>query len=172
MRKLLRFKELWVIILLLLSDIGLKYYTFKNIAKMTWADTSYPFGGIGIFQNFLNGISFSLNHVENIGAAWGIFSSYSDYLFLARIFIVLGLTIYVLFFNSYAFRKIPLFLIITGATGNIIDFFLYGHVIDMFHFNFWGYTFPIFNLADSMIFIGVCLLFFLSKKKLPSTANS
>jgi signal peptidase II len=153
--------------LLLASDLVLKFCALKYIPKMTWFHTVYPFGGIGIFRDF-HGISFSLNCVENTGAAWGIFSEHSDYLFIFRCIVVVSLILFAAFFNKQASRRIPLLLIISGASGNILDYMIYGHVIDFFHFNFWGYTFPIFNLADSMITTGVGVIFlqsFLSKKK-------
>lgn len=58
-------------------------------------------------------------------------------------------------------------LIMGGATGNLIDYFRFGYVIDMFHFTFWGYSFPVFNFADAAISIGaLCLLFSKGRLKL------
>lgn len=142
---------------LLLVDILTKYYTYLYIPKMSWSHPSFPFGGIGIFSNFF-GISFSLNHVENLGAPWGIFSAYSSFLFVARLLIIASLVFYVSYFNRIKARQFPLWLIITGAVGNVIDYISYGHVIDMFHFIFWGYSYPVFNVADSMICSGIVLL--------------
>ena len=42
-------------------------------------------------------------------------------------------------------------LIVSGIVGNLIDRIFYGSVIDFINFRFW----PIFNVADSLIFIGV-----------------
>jgi len=124
----------------------------------------YPFGGIGIFSDFL-GISFSLNYVINTGAICGIFQGYPGLLFGFRVAIILGLMIHLLF-QRKKYESLSLWLVVVGAIGNAIDFSLYGHVIDFFHFNFWGYTFPVFNFADSYITIGVlCFLFFESRKK-------
>ena len=58
----------------------------------------------------------------------------------------------------------PLTCIAAGALGNILDFFLYGHVIDMFYLIFYKYSYPIFNVADSAIFLSVMYLLFTSKK--------
>jgi len=125
----------------------------------------YPFGGIGIFSDFL-GISFSLNYVVNTGAACGMFPEHPSLLFGLRIAIILALLVYLLFFNRGARGHFPLWLVATGAIGNAIDFGLYGQVVDFIHFNFWGRSFPIFNCADSYITIGVLsLLLFESFKK-------
>ncbi|HSX38426.1 MAG TPA: signal peptidase II [Chlamydiales bacterium] len=122
----------------------------------------YPFGGIGVFSNFF-GISFSLNYIENTGAAWGMFPGYPSLLFGIRVMVILGLIAYLIFHN-----KKELWLIAVGAIGNALDFILYGHVIDFFHFTFWGYSFPVFNFADSYITIGaLCLIFFEFFKKSP-----
>lgn len=49
-------------------------------------------------------------------------------------------------------------LIIGGAIGNLIDRFLYGHVIDYFLFHTPGWSFAIFNLADAAITVGAGLV--------------
>lgn len=76
--------------------------------------------------------------------------------------LIAGLCVYLFCFNRDSSWQIPLILIIAGAVGNVADFFLYGHVVDMLHFVFWGYDFPIFNVADSAISIGIGLLFVIS----------
>lgn len=119
----------------------------------------YPYGGIGVFSNFL-GIEFSLVHATNRGAAWGIFADWQMGLLILRILMILILLGYALFFNQRRILSFPLALIIAGATGNVLDFFLYGHVIDMFHFVFWHYDYPVFNVADSAIFVGIAWFIF------------
>jgi signal peptidase II len=121
---------------------------------MSWFYPFYPYGGIGVFKDFL-GMSLSINHVENIGAAWGAFSAYSGVLFYLRILIIASL-IYYLIHSKFSFkRSIPFSLIIIGAIGNILDSIFYGHVIDMIHFKFGAYSYPLFNVADATITIGV-----------------
>lgn len=148
-----------VCLLLLGVDQSLKAYTFQNILPLHWASSIYPYGGIPVFQNW-HGIDFSLNYVMNKGAAWGVFSSFQSYLLYARFLIIGALLSYVMFSANSFLKKGALSLIAVGAVGNIIDFFVYGHVVDMFHFCFFGYTFPIFNVADATIFCGVAILFF------------
>ena len=55
-------------------------------------------------------------------------------------------------------------LMLSGAVGNLIDRVLFGYVIDFLHFYGFGYDFPAFNIADSMIFIGAALMIFDSFK--------
>jgi signal peptidase II len=47
---------------------------------------------------------------------------------------------------------------LSGALGNLIDRVLFGYVIDFLDFYGFGYHFPAFNIADSMIFIGAVLM--------------
>lgn len=125
----------------------------------------YPYGGIAVFPN-LFGISFSLNYTVNTGAAWGIFTGHSGLLFGTRAAVILGLVSYLLLFRRGSTPRFPLWLVVTGALGNALDYTLYKHVIDFFHFVFWGYSFPVFNLADSYITVGVLgLLLFTRKAK-------
>lgn len=116
---------------------------------------SYPFGGIGIFEQFY-GVSFSLNTVTNTGVAWGLFPGHAPLLLALRAMIIAGLLIYLLWNPKKA--SLSLWMIAAGATGNVIDMLVYGHVIDFLHFQFFGWSFPLFNLADSCIAIGAFLL--------------
>lgn len=118
---------------------------------------AYPYGGIPIFKNFL-GIEFSISHLTNHGAAWGMLSNYQDLLLIVRIFLIIGMLVYLVYINRIKAWRFPLALMIVGATGNIIDYFIYGHVVDMLHFVLWGYDFPVFNIADSAVTIGVAWL--------------
>jgi signal peptidase II len=154
--------------LVFFTDYITKYLThaFLPLVRSHWH--SYPYGGIGIFKNLL-GIEFSLNHQINHGAAWGTLANYQLPLLYLRILLVTALIIYTLFINKHPERNIPIILIITGAIGNILDYFIYGHVVDMLHFVFWGYDFPVFNLADSAIFIGISSLIVLSFLEHPIT---
>jgi signal peptidase II len=156
-----RFIPFYFGIFVFIADLLTKYLTNAHLPLMRSNWLWYPYGGIGIFKNFL-GIEFSLSHQINHGAAWGVLADYQVPLLYLRMALIAFLLIYVLFFNKHPERNIPFALIIAGAAGNVVDYFLYGHVVDMFHFVLWGYDFPIFNLADSAIFIGVTYLLFLS----------
>ena len=123
----------------------------------------YPYGGKGVFQN-VAGIDFCITYVTNRGGAWGVFAHFPYLLLFVRYVLVSFLFVHFLFFNTLRFRDVPFALILSGAVGNLIDWGLYGHVIDFFHFTLWGYSFPVFNCADTMIFCGVVLLMLLSFK--------
>ena len=144
-------------IFLYFVDVITKYGTHLYIPLMSVSSPFYPYGGIGVFENIL-GVEFSLCHKTNTGAAWGMFSEYQFYLLAFRICLVAAMLVYLLFYNKNPVYRLPMVLVISGAIGNITDVFIYGHVVDMFNFVFWGYNYPVFNVADSAISIGVALL--------------
>ncbi len=134
-------------------DAFIKNYVHKNV--------TYP---IVIWQNFL-GIDFTIEHAVNTGAAWGILKSFQKPLLVARVFVILTLVIFMFKNAPNLKRSFYLSFIVGGALGNVLDFFLYRHVIDMFHFTFFSRSFGIFNFADAMIFFG-CLGYLLTSKKI------
>ena len=142
---------------LFLLDVSLKAYIHHNIPTISASMPIYPYGGIGVFRDW-HGIDFSIVHVINTGAAWGAFASLQEYLLYARVAIIGGLLTYLFLVQATPYRKFSLTLVTTGAVGNVIDFFAYGHVVDMFYFKLWSYSYPVFNVADSLIFSGIMLL--------------
>ena len=147
-----------LVVLLALSVVCLdqytKWYTTTNIPLINPYDLVYPYNGIGVFENFL-GIEFSISHVENRGAAWGVFSDHQILLIYVRLALIVGLICYAAWSAKARQWWVPLGLIIAGASSNVLDYFLYGHVVDMLHAVLWGYDFPVFNIADSSVFLGV-----------------
>ena len=160
-------KAIACFLLLLGLDFASKAIAVDAIPPMGFADRVYPFGGIGILPD-LFGVTFSLNYVVNTGAAWGFFAGYSGLLFIVRCAIIACMIGYLIASRRKSFlSKASAFclgLVATGAVGNAVDYCLYGHVIDFLHFTFWGWSFPIFNLADSCITLGVLGLLLASKK--------
>jgi signal peptidase II len=153
----------WLIVLglvLLFLDFLSKAYVYYLLPP-----TASCFGescrSIPVFYNFA-GIDFLISFAMNKGAAWGFFAGFQIPLLILRILVVLGIFMYLFFINHNPHIDMPLILIIAGAIGNVVDFFLYGFVVDFLFFNFWGYHFPIFNFADTCITIGVIWLFLIN----------
>lgn len=143
--------------IIILGDAALKAYVHYQILPSHFSSPSYPFGGIPVFYDW-HGIDFAITHVMNRGAAWGVLASFQHYLLYLRILIIGGLLSYLIFIKTSAFRKFCMLLIACGAIGNVLDTFIYGHVVDMFYFIFWGYSYPVFNIADTVIFCGIAFL--------------
>ncbi len=143
-----------IALFVLALDVASKFYVQQTIPLMSESLPIYPYGGIPVFHNIL-GVSFSINHLVNTGAAWGFFASWKEYLLYFRVFIIGALLCYLVLVPLSKKTQFYLTLICAGAIGNIVDFFIYGHVIDLFHFSFGSYHYPVFNVADSAIFLGV-----------------
>ena len=152
-------KLICIVLFVIFIDFVSKDLTRNFIPLMNYSSPFFPFGGIPVFQDW-HGIDFSINYVVNRGGAWGIFANQHSVLLVVRIIAISLMTIYVFFFHLFSIKAVPMIFIIGGAVGNVIDCFLYGQVIDMFYFVFWGYSYPVFNLADSFIFIGVFTMVF------------
>lgn len=107
---------------------------------------------IPLIDNF-----FHLTYVSNDGMAFGINFPGGIYIFTVVSFI---LTIFLIGYlwherNGHILLRIGLALIIAGAIGNFIDRLLFKEVVDMFDFEFWGWHFYIFNVADSAVTVGM-----------------
>jgi signal peptidase II len=107
---------------------------------------------------------FRLTHVQNSGAAFGLFAESSSEWKVAILvlFSVLALAVVsaLLWKNSHSMTStgVGLSLILGGAVGNLWDRLLSGHVVDFFDFYLGSYHWPAFNIADSAIVIGALLL--------------
>ncbi|MCH9627664.1 MAG: Lipoprotein signal peptidase [Chlamydiales bacterium] len=141
----------------LLLDFLSKAYVY-HVLPFYDACTGLRCYEIPVFNNFL-GVDFSIGLAFNRGAAWGMFANFQIVLLVIRMGVILGMLVYLFFLNQNRAADVPLVLIVSGAIGNVVDFFLYGFVIDFLQFNFWGYRFAVFNLADTAITIGVVGLF-------------
>jgi len=74
-------------------------------------------------------------------------------------------------FNQDKLNKIAFSLVIGGSIGNLIDRIVRGYVVDFIDFKIFGYNFPIFNLADTFITIGVIILIIIAFRKEDTNDN-
>ena len=111
-----------------------------------------------------------ITRVNNTGAAFGILKNSEKLLFAVAVFFVIYFTILLVrkLFFSEEIRKPRVIeyawaLVLAGALGNLTDRFFYGHVIDFLDFQVW----PVFNIADTSICVGVFLaaIYFLKMEK-------
>ncbi len=154
MRPFLKFFSLFLLIFAV--DQSSKWAAWHYFSAMRW-QPFFPFGGQALFENFY-GIDGALVNHANKGAAFGLFADHQEFLLGFRLALVLAMSIWLLFINKIEGYLLPVSLILSGALSNIIDYFFYGHVVDLFYFRFWGYAYPVFNVADSVICIGTGLL--------------
>ncbi|UQZ32865.1 signal peptidase II [Paenibacillus sp. PK3_47] len=102
---------------------------------------------------------FIITSHRNRGAAFGILQG-QQWFFIIVTIVVVGGIVWYLNKTKGTRRLLPtaLALVLGGAVGNFLDRLLTGEVVDFLMFNFGSYTFPIFNVADSCIVIGVGLI--------------
>lgn len=134
-----------VVIISLLLDIGSKFLV-SRIFILNESKT--------IIDNFLN-----ITYVRNTGAAWSILDDNTWIVTVISLLIIIGIIYYV--YRNRASKKILNIgygLILGGAIGNFIDRIVYGYVIDFIDIDIFGWNYPIFNLADMFIVVGVILV--------------
>ena len=107
---------------------------------------------------------FKLDFVKNYGAAFNIFSG--SRIFLSLISILFSILLFYLIFRKNTFNSIDLYsysFILGGTIGNGIDRIYKGFVIDFINLNI--INFPVFNIADISINIGLIFLLYNIFKK-------
>jgi signal peptidase II len=111
---------------------------------------------------------FNITYVRNTGAAFGILrdslASFREMFFLLMPPIAMVIIVAILrgVSNQDRWQVLALSLIFGGAAGNYIDRLRFGYVIDFLDFHLRDfYSWPSFNVADSAIVVGVCLLLLL-----------
>lgn len=100
---------------------------------------------------------FYLTLCYNTGGAWSMLSGNVPLLIIFSI-IALGLVIFTMIKSKSKFYIYSSALFISGLIGNLFDRIVYGKVIDFLDFILFGYDFPVFNIADCFICIGVGLM--------------
>ena len=103
-----------------------------------------------------------LQHVQNHGAAWSVLAGHTTFLILFTLAVIALL----IFSSREITRQGPLAstafgLILGGALGNFLDRATQGYVTDFFDLDTsvtWLQTFPVFNVADSALTVGVVLI--------------
>jgi signal peptidase II len=108
-----------------------------------------------------------MTYAENPGAAWGLFrdlpSSFRNGFFVA---ITVGAVGFILWYyrrlrQDQRWLQVALAFVLSGAVGNLVDRLARGYVVDFVQWHWWRRPevyWPIFNLADSLIVVGVAML--------------
>jgi signal peptidase II len=108
----------------------------------------------GGFQEIFFGLV-RLDFTRNSGAAFGLFQSSGPVFAVVAVAVTIAiLSNYRRIASSSATVRVALGMIVGGATGNLIDRIRLGYVVDFIDLRWWY----VFNVADSAIVIGVCLL--------------
>lgn len=125
-----------------------------QISKLLVVNLLTKTDSITIIKNF-----FYLTYINNDGAAFSILVGKRIFLILIAVLVIVMLIRYIQKNNiQNKLELVSISLIIGGSLGNLMDRVVRGYVIDFLDFKIFNYNFPIFNLADTFIVIGVFLL--------------
>ncbi|MBE0337415.1 signal peptidase II [Paenibacillus sp. NRS-1782] len=135
-----------IALIIFLIDQGVKYLVATRMEL---------YEQIPVIGNF-----FLITSHRNRGAAFGILEGQRWLFIVITIVVVIGIIWYLRKTVKAGQKLLPvaLSLVLGGAVGNFLDRAISGEVVDFAQFNFGSYTFPIFNVADSAIVIGVALI--------------
>ncbi len=142
---------------ILFATIAIVGILIDQITKIAVDRSMQLFDSIPIIEQF-----FHLTYVRNRGAAFSFLSNASWRLpFFISISIIAAIVILVAFQKMRDDQKLAhtsLALIFSGAVGNLIDRVRLGEVIDFLDAHWYRHHWPAFNVADSLICVGVFLL--------------
>lgn len=106
-----------------------------------------------VIKNFFN-----ITYVKNTGMAWSLLSNQTLLLTIVSVVVVIFIIYYIQTNKLNTMYKIIYGLILGGALGNLYDRIMFQYVRDFLDFYIFGYNFPVFNIADSALTIGIFLL--------------
>lgn len=123
------------------------------ISKQIIIHTLVPNETITLIKNFLN-----LTYTKNTGIAFSFLEGHIPFIIMMTLVVI-----FIILKQLHDIKHTPLEvicygLIIGGALGNLLDRIFYGYVIDFIELILGTYHFPIFNLADTFIVIGIFIL--------------
>ena len=106
---------------------------------------------------------FYLTYTVNTGAAWSFLSDVPWAQTFFKILTSVSLILFVLMYfyafkRNYKWMKYSLVFVVGGTIGNFIDRLMANGVVDFLSFVFGDYHFPVFNLADTFLVVGVIML--------------
>lgn len=109
--------------------------------------------------------TFNITYIQNRGAAFGMLSNHRWVFMVVSILAIICMCVYLFRFSKEGmFFKVGLALIISGGIGNMIDRIFLGYVVDMIEATFietlFGWSFAIFNVADSFVCVGAGIVIF------------
>ena len=113
-------------------------------------------------RNVISGF-WRFDYVENRNVAFSLGKSIPDgikqpLIIIIAVFALILLVYYLIKSNSTILMRLSATAILAGALGNLVDRLLNGYVIDFIHWYYGNFHWPVFNLADVYIVIGMGLL--------------
>jgi signal peptidase II len=147
-RRLLVFKWSWLTIFAIVLD---------QVSKITVDHLMHLYQSIPVLP------SFNITYVHNYGAAFSFLSDADGWQRWLFTFLATAVSVVIAVWlarlkKHETLLAVSLALILGGAIGNLIDRVAYGYVIDFIDVYYQAWHFPVFNIADSAISLGVFLM--------------
>lgn len=139
-----------------------------QLSKLLITNTLDLYDKLTVIPNF-----FSITYIKNTGAAWGILNNNIPLLIAITLIAMFVLIKFIV--NEKNLNKIDIIaygMLISGIIGNFIDRVIHNYVIDFLDFRIFGYSFPVFNIADTLIVMSVILMIILMIKRGKNESNS
>jgi signal peptidase II len=138
--------------------VTLPVVVLDQVSKYLVATHLKPFEVLTLIPHIL-----ALTYTLNPGAAFSLFTNLPPWLragFLVAVSVAAIVIIAVLLFRSrkVSIQTVALALILGGAVGNLTDRIVRGRVVDFIYVHYYGLSYPVFNIADSAITIGVTIV--------------
>ena len=148
-------KNIWILVGIIASGIGL-----DQLTKLLVSGNMTLYQSIPVIPKV-----FDITYIHNKGAAFGMLSSHRWVFMVISTVAILAMGFYLFrFCKESMFFKVGLALVVSGGIGNMIDRIAYGYVIDMIEATFvetiFGWSFAIFNVADSFVCVGAGIVIF------------
>lgn len=150
--------------ILLFATIAL---AFDQITKVIVSNFLQLNSSIKVIKNF-----FHLSLCHNEGAAWGLFSGNSLIIIVGTIIAIFLIYHFIFCFKQNTRNNIAFGILYGGLAGNLIDRITLGYVRDFLDFYIFKYDFPVFNVADICIVLGVLLLIYATLKGEDENVNN
>ena len=158
MEKVLKFlKKYYLCFIIIITSFSLdlltKYIATLKLTEKVGEETITK--SVEVIENF-----FYFTYTRNTGGAWSMFSGNITFFIIITI-IAIGFFVY--FLTDFDIKKRPLYsvgfaLIFGGTLGNFYERIVNKYVTDFFDFIIFGYDYPIFNVADVCLVVGMIML--------------
>ena len=140
--------------MLMMIILTIVFLVIDIVSKLIVSNLMDVYDSIIIIKDF-----FYITYVRNTGAAWSILADKTYLIIIISMIIIFLVGLYIYKNKPKSkFEVVGYSMVLGGAIGNFLDRIIYGYVIDFFDFYIFGYDYPIFNLADTFIFIGIVIL--------------